>query len=100
MERRSFDQRADVWEHSGLSAGNVPTQQGDASGGGTDQAEQHANRGGLAGSVRSEESVDGPPGYRKVDLVNRHLAGAEPLSEAVSGDDQIVLQLADGLLVG
>ena len=48
---------------------------------GPDQAEQHPDRGGLAGAVGAEEPVDGAVGNGEVDRVDGDLAGAEPFRE-------------------
>ena len=55
---------------------------------GLDDADQHPERGGLAGAVGAEDAVDRALGHREVDPVDRERA-VEPLDEAARLDGEI-----------
>src|SRR5262249_20688664 len=59
-----------------------------AAAGRVDQAEQHPDGGGLAGSVGTEETVDRSARHRHVQPVHRELPTAEPLGQPVRGHGQ------------
>jgi hypothetical protein len=97
VERRTLDQRADPGEDLAGVLGHGPAEQRVTAGGGTDQPEQHPDRGGLARPVRPEEPVHRAPRHRQVDAVDGDLA-AEPLGEAGAPDRQVA-SFGDGPIV-
>jgi hypothetical protein len=81
IEGGTLDQRADPGQHPRRPGGHRGGQQLVAAAGRENQAQQHPDRGGLAGSVRPEEPVDRAARHHHVQPVHGKLAAAEPLGQ-------------------
>ena len=82
---RALDEVADAAEDLALARTHPPAEHLDVAGARADEAEQHADRGRLAGAVPAEEPVDLAAPDRQVERVDgAHVAVA--LGEAVRGD--------------
>src|SRR5436190_1803392 len=69
VEARRLDEAGHSLERVDAELG-VAAEQADRTGGGPDEAEHHAERGGLARPVRPQVAVDVAPGDAQVDVVD------------------------------
>src|SRR3984957_965697 len=86
VEGWAFHQRPHLGQHLDQPARHRRAEQFMGAGGGVGQAEQHPDRGGLAGAVRAEEAVDTATGHVQVHRVHGELAAAESLGQRDGGD--------------
>ena len=87
-ERGGFDERPDPAEQRATRANRLP-EQARVAGGGVDQAEQHAERRGLPGAVRAEQSADLTLLHAEADVVDGEHTASEALREAAYLDDRL-----------
>src|SRR5262245_21090496 len=85
VEGGALDQRSHPGQHPRRPGRHGRGQQFVAAAGRVDQAEQHPDGRGLAGSVGTEETVDRSARHCHVQPVHRELATAEPLGQPVRG---------------
>jgi hypothetical protein len=74
MESRTFHQRADTSKYVAGGGGHLPAHERDLAGRGGDQAEEHADCGGLSRTVRAQETVDRTIRNLQVDVIDGNLA--------------------------
>ncbi len=86
MERRSLHQRADPPQHPAGTGRHRGAQQRDLARRRRDQAQEHADCGGLARAVRAQEAVDRTAWNLEVDAIDSSLA-SKPLGEP-AGDNR------------
>jgi hypothetical protein len=82
---RGLDEVADAREHIARAGPHPPAEDDDLAAVGTDEAQQHADGGRLAGAVPAEEGVDLAGAHIQIEPVDgAHLA--VPFAQSASGD--------------
>lgn len=98
VQGRTLDERADLGKDGPGRPGHRAAQHAGRARGRLDQAHQHADGGGLARAVRTEEAEDAARRDGQVEAVHGELSAAVALGQAAGGDDARLRVLRDTLL--